>query len=235
VHLIVPNAAVIHALDDRIAVLERELLVAKKQRNALVLAASLPFEVLADILRHTQHPDGFKNARLPSLGYDRKWARMMLASTLRCTRLGVWQEYMHTVERIHATCTLRLICRHPYFPCDSLGRSGLSKDTTISSGMSVFVSTTNPIPGTPRAPDTSTSGMGPPQFDVLSGPLITARTFLRELRLASTSAPETSDDVQNAHIVMKEHEYTGVPMTSALTRPEDKHHPRRARTKKNGA
>jgi hypothetical protein len=82
VHLIMPNAAVIRALDERIAVLERELLVAKKQRNALVLAASLPFEVLADILRHTQHPDGLKNARLPSLGYDRKWARTMLVCSL---------------------------------------------------------------------------------------------------------------------------------------------------------
>jgi hypothetical protein len=82
VHLIMSNAAVIRALDERIAVLERELLAAKKQRNALVLAASLPFEVLADILRHTQHPDGLKNARLPSLGYDRKWARTMLVCSL---------------------------------------------------------------------------------------------------------------------------------------------------------
>jgi hypothetical protein len=70
--------ASIQALDERIAALERELLAVKRQRNALVTALSLPSEVLADILRYTQHPDGLENAKLQTLGYDRKWVRIML-------------------------------------------------------------------------------------------------------------------------------------------------------------
>jgi hypothetical protein len=77
--------AAIQALDERISVLERELLAVKRQRNALVTAVSLPSEVLAGILHHTQHPDGLENTKIPALGYDRNWTRVMLVCS-------VWRE-----------------------------------------------------------------------------------------------------------------------------------------------
>jgi hypothetical protein len=156
----------------------------------------------------------------------RGWKRYLQLSVQRSARVSVFSGHgtralitiTNIVEYIHSCYSyIRLICIQSYFLHNSCGRTGLSRDTTVSSDMSVSVSTTNRIPGTPRAPDTSMSGTGPPPFDALCCPLITARTFLRELRLVSMSVPGPSHSVHDADIVMKEHEYTVVPTTSAMS------------------
>jgi hypothetical protein len=63
------HAPAIAALDEKITVLEAQLLALKRERNALGWTHRLPAELLAAVLAHVQGASGWA-------AYDRTWARV---------------------------------------------------------------------------------------------------------------------------------------------------------------
>jgi hypothetical protein len=73
------GARLIIEIDERIAVLESELLNLRRKRNTLSSVCLLPSEIWVAILVHLQHDSSTSSGRFRWEVYDPKWTRIMLA------------------------------------------------------------------------------------------------------------------------------------------------------------
>jgi hypothetical protein len=127
--MILPSLATIEEYDQRIALLEGQLLDLRRRRNAaFVPACQVPAELLAQVFAHVQHGGTEYDETQPWKSYRSEWARVMLVCqhfrdvAVRTPALWSTLDYRHSSRKWNDLCETRS-ANVPVYINDPVGES----------------------------------------------------------------------------------------------------------------